>query len=138
MKVLSVTVDRVPDNCGICYLMRWHNNDQPMCCALPDDVNNIQGNPYDMNYRRSDCPLVAKYPVITRESDIRDLELSIRSYNCLKRHGVQTAGELADMTDEEFMTVRNLGRRSLEEIKEKLRETGLDKKEEDKKWQIHR
>lgn len=71
-----------------------------------------------------------KLPAITRDSDIDDLGLSVRSYNCLKRYGVQTVGELANMPNEEFGKVRNLGRRSLEEIKEKLKEIGLDKEED--------
>ena len=66
---------------------------------------------------------------VTRESKLEDLELSVRSFNCLKRHGVQTVGELADMTDEDFAKVRNLGKRTMEEILEKLREIGLDKEE---------
>lgn len=133
MKVLSVTVDRVPENCGDCCLMRYKNSDQPMCCALPDDVNEIQGNPCDMKYRRSDCPLAPGHPVVTRESDIGDLELSVRAYNCMKRHGVQTVGELADMTDEEFMKVRNLGRKCMEEVLEKLRDAGFDRSENENK-----
>lgn len=133
MKVLSVTVDHVPDSCGKCCLMRYKNSDQPMCCVLPDGVNEIQGNPYDMNYRRSDCPLVEGHPVVTRESKIEDLGLSIRSKNCLARHGIRTVGELADMPDEEFMRVRNLGRKSTEEVLEKLRDAGFDRSESENK-----
>lgn len=129
MKVLSVTVDHVPGNCGECCLMWYRNCDQPMCCALPSDINSIEGNPIVMKYRRSDCPLVVEHPVITRESKIKDLELSVRSYNCMKRHGVRTVGELADMSDEEFMKVRNLGRKGMEEVLGKLRDAGFDRSE---------
>lgn len=48
---------------------------------------------------------------------IEDLELSVRSYNCLKRAGVTTLGQLRSMSDEELMKVRNLGRKSMEEVK---------------------
>lgn len=56
---------------------------------------------------------------------IDELELSVRSYNCLKRAGINTVGELCAKTPEEMMKVRNLGRKSLEEVLEKLKELGL-------------
>jgi DNA-directed RNA polymerase subunit alpha len=60
------------------------------------------------------------------EKKIEDLDLSVRSYNCLKRAGIHTVGELAQKTEEEMMRVRNLGRKSLKEVVTKLREIGLD------------
>ena len=51
---------------------------------------------------------------------IEDMDLSIRAYNCLSRAGIHTVAELRDMTDEELKRVRNLGRKSFEEVKEKL------------------
>ena len=54
-----------------------------------------------------------------------DLDLSVRSYNCLKRAGIQTVDELTQKTEEEMMRVRNLGKKSLKEVKEKLIELGL-------------
>ncbi|MDI3316667.1 MAG: DNA-directed RNA polymerase subunit alpha [Bacillota bacterium] len=59
------------------------------------------------------------------ERSIDELELSIRSYNCLKRAGINTIGELVAKTPEEMMKVRNLGRKSLEEVQEKLAVLGL-------------
>lgn len=56
MKILSITVDEIPKSCGDCMFMKYIN-DWSKCCALPDEVNDISGSPYDMNYRRSDCPL---------------------------------------------------------------------------------
>jgi DNA-directed RNA polymerase subunit alpha len=56
---------------------------------------------------------------------IDDLELSVRSYNCLKRAGINTVEELTNKTSDEMMKVRNLGRKSLEEVIEKLKELGL-------------
>ena len=53
------------------------------------------------------------------------LELSVRAYNCLKRAGVNTTEELCDKTPEDMMRVRNLGRRSLEEILEVMKVNGL-------------
>ena len=49
----------------------------------------------------------------------------IRSYNCLKRAGINTIGELAEKTEEDVMKFRNLGKKSLKEIKDKLAEVGL-------------
>ncbi|MCQ2495586.1 MAG: DNA-directed RNA polymerase subunit alpha [Lachnospiraceae bacterium] len=60
---------------------------------------------------------------------IDELELSVRSYNCLKRAGINTVGELVNKTPDEMMKVRNLGRKSLEEVLAKLKELGLSLKE---------
>ena len=59
---------------------------------------------------------------------IEDLDLSVRSYNCLKRANINTVGELTQKTEEEMMKVRNLGRKSLKEVVQKLRNEGLDLK----------
>ncbi|MBR0137117.1 MAG: DNA-directed RNA polymerase subunit alpha, partial [Erysipelotrichaceae bacterium] len=56
---------------------------------------------------------------------IEDLDLSVRSYNCLKRAGIQTVEELTQKTEDEMMRVRNLGKKSLKEIKEKITQLGL-------------
>ena len=62
------------------------------------------------------------------DKKIEDLDLSVRSYNCLKRANINTVGELTQKTEEEMMKVRNLGRKSLKEVVQKLREIGLDLK----------
>ena len=59
------------------------------------------------------------------EMSIDELELSVRSYNCLKRAGINTVEELCNRTPEDMMKVRNLGRKSLEEVLAKLKELGL-------------
>ncbi|MBE5968132.1 MAG: DNA-directed RNA polymerase subunit alpha [Lachnospiraceae bacterium] len=59
------------------------------------------------------------------EMSIDELELSVRSYNCLKRAGINTVEELTNKTAEDMMKVRNLGRKSLEEVLAKLKELGL-------------
>lgn len=59
------------------------------------------------------------------EMNIDELELSVRSYNCLKRTGINTVEELCNRTSEDMMKVRNLGRKSLEEVLGKLKELGL-------------
>ena len=59
------------------------------------------------------------------EMNIDELELSVRSFNCLKRAGINTVEELTSKTPEDMMKVRNLGRKSLEEVLEKLKELGL-------------
>ena len=59
---------------------------------------------------------------------IDELELSVRSYNCLKRAGINTVEELCSKTSEDMMKVRNLGRKSLEEVLSKLKELGLQLK----------
>jgi DNA-directed RNA polymerase subunit alpha len=62
------------------------------------------------------------------EMNIDELELSVRSYNCLKRAGINTVEELCNKTSEDMMKVRNLGRKSLEEVLAKLKELGLSLK----------
>ena len=59
------------------------------------------------------------------EKNIDELELSVRSYNCLKRAGINTVEELCNRTSEDMMKVRNLGRKSLEEVIGKLEAMGL-------------
>ncbi|MFR3152231.1 MAG: DNA-directed RNA polymerase subunit alpha [Coprococcus sp.] len=59
------------------------------------------------------------------EMNIDELELSVRSYNCLKRTGINTVQELINKTPEDMMKVRNLGRKSLDEVLAKLKELGL-------------
>lgn len=66
------------------------------------------------------------------EMAIEELDLSVRSYNCLKRAGINTVEELTQRTEEDMMKVRNLGKKSLEEVTQKLSELGLSlRKSED-------
>ena len=57
-------------------------------------------------------------PQALAELDIEELELSVRSYNCLKRAGIHTAGQLLELSDDELRDIRNLGSKSIEEIRE--------------------
>ena len=57
---------------------------------------------------------------------IDEMELSVRSFNCLKRAGINTVHDLTSKTEDEMMKVRNLGRKSLDEVIEKLHSMGLD------------
>mgnify|MGYP002737824238 CR=1 FL=1 len=65
------------------------------------------------------------------EMTVEELDLSVRSYNCLKRAGINTVEELTEKTEEDMMKVRNLGKKSLAEIKEKLGELGLSLRKSD-------
>ena len=65
------------------------------------------------------------------EMTIEELDLSVRSYNCLKRAGINTVQELTDKSEADMMRVRNLGRKSLEEVKNKLNDLGLSLRQED-------
>ena len=67
-----------------------------------------------------------------REMTIEELDMSVRSFNCLKRAGIDTVEDLTNRTEEDMMKVRNLGKKSLEEVMNKLESLGLSlKKEED-------
>ena len=65
------------------------------------------------------------------EMTIEELDLSVRSYNCLKRAGINTVEELTQRTEEDMIKVRNLGKKSLEEVIQKLEELGLSLKKSD-------
>ena len=66
------------------------------------------------------------------EMTIEELDMSVRSFNCLKRAGIDTVEDLTNRTEEDMIKVRNLGKKSLEEVIQKLHSLGLDlKKEED-------
>ena len=56
---------------------------------------------------------------------IEDLDLTVRSYNCLKREGVTTVGELTEQSEEDLLEIRNFGQKSIDEVKAKLAELGL-------------
>ena len=72
---------------------------------------------------------VSDSPASTGDMAIEELELSVRSYNCLKRAGISTVKELCDKTSDDMMKVRNLGRKSLEEVLQKLEDLGMSLKD---------
>lgn len=56
VEIKVVFVNRMPDSCGECPMMVYHDCYGPYCAVLPKKINSITGNPYEMTYRRSDCP----------------------------------------------------------------------------------
>ena len=80
----------------------------------------------------SEEPIAACGPVVTAGAEkgpgymtIEELDLSVRSFNCLKRAGINTVGELMEKSEDDMMKVRNLGRKSLEEVQHKLSSLGV-------------
>jgi DNA-directed RNA polymerase subunit alpha len=65
------------------------------------------------------------------EMTIEELDLSVRSFNCLKRAGINTVEDLINKTEDDMMKVRNLGRKSLDEVVNKLASLGFTLKDED-------
>ena len=65
------------------------------------------------------------------ETSIDDLDFSVRAYNCLKRAGINTLGDLTEKTELEMMKIRNLGKKSLKEVIDKIKDMGLKFREED-------
>ena len=65
------------------------------------------------------------------ETSIDDLDFSVRAYNCLKRAGVNTLGDLTAKSEIEMMKIRNLGKKSLKEVIEKVKDMGLKFREDD-------
>jgi len=56
---------------------------------------------------------------------IEELELTVRSYNCLKREGINTVSELTNLTEDQLMNIRNFGSKSVDEVRDKLHSMGL-------------
>ena len=71
------------------------------------------------------CIQPVKEPPSLRGTTLEDADISVRSYNCLKRVGINTLGDVADMTGEDLMRVRNLGRKSADEVIAVLKKFGL-------------
>ena len=65
------------------------------------------------------------------ETSIDDLDLSVRAYNCLKRAGILTLKNLVDKSENEMMKIRNLGKKSLKEVMDKVKDMGLNFRSED-------
>lgn len=63
------------------------------------------------------------------DTPIEELELSVRSYNCLKRQGVNTIGQLTECSENDLLNIRNFGAKSIEEVKDKLQQMGLGLKQ---------
>ncbi|HAK05169.1 MAG TPA: DNA-directed RNA polymerase subunit alpha [Firmicutes bacterium] len=80
----------------------------------------LEDDTYDVNIIKEPTTGDVQKPPLP----IVELDLSVRSYNCLRRAGIETVLELADKTEEEMMKVRNLGKKSLKEVKEKLNALG--------------
>ena len=78
--------------------------------------------------------VVEEIPEQTNESElnttIEELDLSLRSFNCLKRAGYDTVGDVIEQTEAELKTIKNFGKKSLEEVKDKIHEMGLSLKDE--------
>jgi DNA-directed RNA polymerase subunit alpha len=64
------------------------------------------------------------------DTPIEELDLSVRSYNCLKREGITTVGELVTKSEADLLDIRNFGAKSIDEVREKLHELGLSLREE--------
>ena len=83
----------------------------------------------DLSDSANNAEILVEKEVGTKEKvlelSIEELDLSVRSYNCLKRAGINTVEDLAGKTEEDMMKVRNLGRKSLEEVLNKMAELGL-------------
>ena len=89
------------------------------------DLNEIADVTGIMNAKQEDSKLKKL------ETPIDDLDFSVRAYNCLKRANVNTLGDLTEKTELEMMKIRNLGKKSLKEVIDKIKEMGLRFRDED-------
>lgn len=107
--------------------------------SLDTFQSGISGTSESSGFSKEPIPTMGSVIVekggISRDSYLRmtieELDLSVRSYNCLKRAGINTVGDLIEKTFDDMMKVRNLGRKSLEEVEKKLRELGFNFREDD-------
>lgn len=101
---------------------------------IEDETKNDDGEEFSDETTENNFELPAEIqPSVDKEKPIldmtiEDLDLSVRSFNCLKRAGISVVGDLVSRTEEDMMKVRNLGRKSLEEVKKKLNDYGLSLK----------
>ena len=88
-----------------------------------------------MSDKANDVEILVERPEVKKEKvlemTIEELDLSVRSFNCLKRAGIDTVEDLINRTEEDMIKVRNLGRKSLEEVIQKLNSLGLALKKEE-------
>lgn len=89
------------------------------------DINEISDTTGIMNAKQEDTKLKKL------ETSIDDLDFSVRAYNCLKRAGINTLGDLTEKSELEMMKIRNLGKKSLKEVIDKIKDMGLKFREED-------
>jgi len=85
---------------------------------------NVNAEGIEMGPSASDAALAADYAL-----PIEDLDLTVRSYNCLKREGIHTVGELVSRSEADLMDIRNFGSKSIDEVKAKLVSMGLQLKD---------
>ena len=89
----------------------------------------------DMSDEAKNAEILVERPEVKKEKvlemTIEELDLSVRSFNCLKRAGIDTVEDLINRTEEDMIKVRNLGRKSLEEVIQKLASLGLSLKKEE-------
>src|SRR5829696_8469170 len=85
---------------------------------------NVEAEGIDMGPSPTDAALAADLAL-----PVEDLELTVRSYNCLKREGIHTVGELVSRSEADLLDIRNFGAKSIDEVKEKLAELGLSLKD---------
>jgi DNA-directed RNA polymerase subunit alpha len=79
--------------------------------------------------QEAEAPVEEAAPFSDWDIPVDELDLSVRSYNCLKRAGISKISELLQKTEDEIMNMRNLGKKSVDEIKEKLAERNLSLKQ---------
>ena len=89
------------------------------------DLSEIADTTGVMNAKQEDSKLKKL------ETSIDDLDFSVRAYNCLKRAGINTLGDLTEKSELEMMKIRNLGKKSLKEVMDKIKDMGLKFREED-------
>ena len=81
---------------------------------------NVDAEGIDVGPSPTDAALAADLAL-----PIEDLNLTVRSYNCLKREGIHTVGELMSRSEQDLLDIRNFGAKSIEEVKQKLIDMGL-------------
>ena len=89
------------------------------------DLSDIADNTGIMNAKQEDSKIKKL------ETSIDDLDFSVRAYNCLKRAGINTLGDLTEKSELEMMKIRNLGKKSLKEVIDKIKEMGLKFRDDD-------
>ena len=91
-------------------------------------INDYMALLIDLSENSSKDPIFEEVPPKKERKEyptIEELELSVRAYNCLKREGIDTVDKLLDYKEEELLGIRNFGSKSIQEVKEKVKDLGL-------------
>ena len=133
--------------CVQCEKILWLDKYKRGCATVDEDNSSLEtgrqvgefakglfGDYVDVPHNENESLMIEKTEdpkVKALETSIEDLDFSVRAYNCLKRAGIHTLQDLVNKSESDMMKIRNLGKKSLKEVLDKIRDMGLVLRDED-------